>query len=209
VITLEYRDWHPLYMEILNDFKFSHKEDIESACLLGEVRGSDGLRPLKELKDKVVEIQGPLIEEPSEGIQIPAGSAISRALKKGAEPRLIVTDLDGDVQKQLETNLGGVPAILHAHGDNMDMIKEWAPRFLGHVVSTCQCEPLENVYNFGGFTDGDRAVFLADHFGAQEIILNGWDFEHPARDTGFIKKKKLRWAKRLIALVDTPISYIH
>ena len=32
------------------------------------------------------------------------------------------------------------------------------------------------VHNFGGFTDGDRCVFLANHFKAKKIILLGMDF---------------------------------
>ena len=36
--------------------------------------------------------------------------------------------------------------------------------------------PVKNVYNFGGFTDGDRSVFWAEEFGAKEIILIGMDF---------------------------------
>ena len=32
------------------------------------------------------------------------------------------------------------------------------------------------VNNFGGFTDGDRCVFLANHFKANKIILLGMDF---------------------------------
>lgn len=32
------------------------------------------------------------------------------------------------------------------------------------------------VYNFGGFTDGDRAVFLAEALGASLIVVAGMDF---------------------------------
>ncbi|MBU4342157.1 MAG: MAF flag10 domain containing protein, partial [Candidatus Altiarchaeota archaeon] len=32
------------------------------------------------------------------------------------------------------------------------------------------------VHNFRGFTDGDRAAFLADRFGAELIVLAGMDF---------------------------------
>ena len=35
--------------------------------------------------------------------------------------------------------------------------------------------PTNNVYNFGGFTDGDRSVFLAEELGASQIILVGMD----------------------------------
>ena len=35
---------------------------------------------------------------------------------------------------------------------------------------------MDIVYNFGGFTDGDRAVFLAEELGAKKIFLIGFDF---------------------------------
>ncbi|MFO8110051.1 MAG: 6-hydroxymethylpterin diphosphokinase MptE-like protein [Thermoplasmata archaeon] len=207
-MELDYHEWHPIYMKILRRFGFSHGEDIKSAHLLGELRGSDGLAPLKSLKGKRVEIQGPLIEKTYSDVCISAGSALSAALKKGASPDLMVTDLDGDTHKQLETNLEGVPAVIHAHGDNMDLVKRWAQEFTGHVVSTCQCRPIKGVYNFGGFTDGDRAVFIADHFGAGEILLNGWDFEPSVEKVGPVKQAKLRWAKRLVKLVDAPVTCV-
>ena len=91
--------------------------------------------------------------------------------------------------------------VIHAHGDNLDKIKAYAREFT-RVIPTCQCKPLGNLQNFGGFTDGDRAVFLAVHFKAREIVLYGMDFEGVgkysfSKDTS-IKRKKLKWGKRLI-----------
>ncbi|MEE9236285.1 MAG: hypothetical protein V3U52_00640, partial [Thermoplasmata archaeon] len=51
---------------------------------------------------------------------------------------------------------------------------------------------------------GDRAVFLADHFGASVIRLLGFDFERPNpkdRSTE-VKQRKLIWAKKLIRLLQ-------
>lgn len=205
---MDYREWHPLYMDIVRHFGYSVEEDKVSAHLLGELRGTDGLEPLERLRGARVEVQGPLMKGPREEIQIPAGSAISRALDVGGKPYMMVTDLDGETEKQLEANLNGVPAVIHAHGDNMDLVSEWSGRFKGHVISTCQCEPVRGVYNFGGFTDGDRAVFIADHFGAREIILNGWDLGTPVTDKNGVKGEKLRWAKTLLCLISTPLIYV-
>ena len=54
----------------------------------------------------------------------------------------------------------------------------------------------DRVHNFGGFTDGDRAAFTADHFGAAELRFVGWDFEDP--DVSPEKREKLQWAERLL-----------
>ena len=43
-------------------------------------------------------------------------------------------------------------------------------------MATTQSAPFGEVHNFGGFTDGDRCVFLADHFAATRIILCGFNF---------------------------------
>jgi hypothetical protein len=67
-----------------------------------------------------------------------------------------------------------------------------------------------NIYNFGGFTDGDRALFFAVELGAKIIILAGMDFggvvtkySRPDMDTvegeaDEIKILKLKYAKRLV-----------
>ena len=56
------------------------------------------------------------------------------------------------------------------------------------------------VDNFGGFTDGDRAAFLADELGAADLRFVGWDFDDPA--VGPEKARKLRWAERLLHLLE-------
>ena len=55
-----------------------------------------------------------------------------------------------------------------------------------------------------GFTDGDRAVFLADHFGAARIRLVGFDFETPnAKDRDLrLKQRKLDWAYILLGSLE-------
>lgn len=118
-------------------------------------------------------------------------------------PDIIVTDLDGNVEDQIKANEMGSIAVIHAHGDNIPAIRKYAPLFKGRVVLTTQSEPFDNVYNFGGFTDGDRAFLMAKHFGATKISLFGFDFENPREKEGKdieIKRKKLKWAKKLIEM---------
>jgi uncharacterized Rossmann fold enzyme len=75
----------------------------------------------------------------------------------------------------------------------LDKIKENA------VIPTCQCRPPEYLFNFGGFTDGDRCLFLADAFDAASVILIGFDFDDP--DVPPLKKEKLKCAEKLIEIV--------
>jgi uncharacterized Rossmann fold enzyme len=70
---------------------------------------------------------------------------------------------------------------------------------LKRFIATTQAKPFNRVYNFGGFSDGDRCVFVAREFGASKIKLAGFDFEDPGVNQ--IKKKKLKWAKKLLEIL--------
>jgi uncharacterized Rossmann fold enzyme len=68
--------------------------------------------------------------------------------------------------------------------------------------------PVEHVYNFGGFTDGDRCVFLAEEFGAKDIVLVGMLFDDRIGSYSKeivndvkVKKEKLQIAKRLLQIL--------
>jgi len=96
-------------------------------------------------------------------------------------------------------NSEGTVIVVHAHGDNVPLLCHWVPQFRGPVVGTTQGRPLPHVHNFGGFTDGDRAVFAAQSLGAASIALLGFDLDDTRVDP--IKRAKLAWARRLLELV--------
>ncbi|KAF5423700.1 MAG: hypothetical protein C5S45_00565, partial [Candidatus Methanocomedens sp.] len=83
----------------------------------------------------------------------------------GIVPHIIVTDLDGDVKAEIKASQAGAVMVVHGHGDNIPIIMSIVPK-LCNVVGSTQTVPLDNVHNFGGFTDGDRCVFLARELGA-------------------------------------------
>jgi hypothetical protein len=206
---MEFREWEPYYKAILKDFGFDQKKDEESARilskLLNESREKKVLKKIeRKINEKRVYIVGPVLSleefDLMKGTIIAADEATSMLRKKGIVPNIIVTDLDGEIGDQLWANENGAIIIIHAHGDNAREIKKFVPLF-DNVLGTTQSRPLENVYNFGGFTDGDRAFFLAEHFNAKEIILIGFDFDEPIQKEGKdleMKKKKLKWARYLI-----------
>lgn len=117
-------------------------------------------------------------------------------------PHVIVSDLDGVMDDIIKANERCAVVVVHAHGDNITKLRSYVPQ-LQKIVGTTQSRPLSNVFNFGGFTDGDRAIYLAKHLGAKEIGIIGFDFEDAT--VGEIKKKKLRWAKRLIAAINVKV----
>jgi len=208
---MKFNEWEPLYREIINDMGYDPDQDALSARILSEmlfeIKRSASLKTLFELiKDNDVLVCGNapclgedlLKIEPSEYCIIAADGATAVLMNAGIVPHIIVTDLDGDIEAQIEANSQGAVMVVHAHGDNIPAINSVVPQ-LGNIIGSTQAQPLENVFNFGGFTDGDRCVFLAKEFQASGIIMIGFDFNDP--DVTDIKKKKLKWAKKLISLV--------
>ncbi len=212
---MDFEEWEPFYDRIIQDFNYDKEKDRLAASVLSKkiTRREVDLSPLADLEGKEVAVTGPFIEglDPSRyDVIIPAGSAVEQLMNIDIRPDIMVTDLDGNIGIQIGLNKEGVPAVLHAHGDNMELIKKHLSDFTGPIIPTCQCEPPDSIYNFGGFTDGDRVAFIADHFGAEKIILAGWDFENPwKKQEGYgIKIHKLRWAERLIGLLETQVEQV-
>jgi len=138
---------------------------------------------------------------PLEGYIAVADSAASVLQEAGIVPDMIVTDLDGIVEDQVDLNDRGSVVFVHAHGDNQAAIKRHVPAFKGRLVGTCQCPPPPSVFNFGGFTDGDRAACICAALGASSIVLRGFDFGAPSEKRGKrkeVKLRKLAWARKIL-----------
>jgi len=209
---MEWADWRPIYLEILNDLGFDIRADVESAEKLSRLVASKWSPDYSTIVEKIgqrvsIAGAGASLEDDIGTLSaanriISAGSATARLMKMGIVPEVIVTDLDGDVRYELEAIEKGALAFIHAHGDNMSKIDQVVPRLTRPFVPTVQCKPFGNVYNFGGFTDGDRAVLIAEHFGSKHISTIGWDLEHPYPKEGSdpnMKSRKLRWAREILS----------
>jgi hypothetical protein len=204
---MDWKDWEPLYREIVDELGIDPAADMESAMLLRHICGhlQDCTAELDQLiRGKPVAVFGPSTDP--RGITdgstvISAGSPARLLMGKGPLPDVMVTDLDGDFDSQLEASDIGAITAVHAHGDNIEAVRELAPRFRGPVLCTTQTRPFPGIHNFGGFTDGDRAVFMALHFGASSIALRGFDLDNPVPKPGSDmtrKAAKLRIARRLL-----------
>jgi len=111
-------------------------------------------------------------------VLITADGATKALIEHGLNPDIVVTDLDGYIEYILEAGLKGSIIVIHGHGDNIDKINSLTPVLLSNNVKihgTTQVKPRWNVFNYGGFTDGDRAVYLALNFKPRRIILAGMD----------------------------------
>lgn len=209
---MDFEEWEPIYDRIADEFGFSRQADEEAARLLNDLLAKKDTYPLELLRRKLsggVTVCGnaPGLEEELSsanlsGTVIAADGATSALMHvAGRVPDIIVTDLDGDVADQLAASAQGAIVVIHAHGDNMDALRRYVPRFQGKIVGTTQSRPFGRLHNFGGFTDGDRAVLMARHLGAT-VRLIGFDFETPRPKEGRddeTKRRKLSWARRLIS----------
>lgn len=208
-MIMDMGSWEPLYARILSDFGFDRSGDEASARLLKMLMQNADLADDDDIAESITEhviVFGP--SSPSfDGIDgrtvIAAGSATGCVMDAGIVPDIVVTDLDGDVECQIDASSKGAVTFVHAHGDNADLIMEHAKRFRGPVVLTTQSHPDNVVRNYGGFTDGDRAVCMAFHMGAREVELRGFDFTRPVIKDGSdmaVKSRKLEWAERIISI---------
>jgi uncharacterized Rossmann fold enzyme len=217
---MEWERWKPFYLRIVREMGYSVEGDRKAAQILRTllIEGDEYLlrEELAAVVGKKVYVfgAGPSLERAlgefdfSDGTLIAADGATSALLENGLVPDIIVTDLDGRFPDLKIANDRGSFMAAHAHGDNIDKLTAYVPLF-SRILGTCQTEPLDIVYNFGGFTDGDRAAFLAEELGAREIVLVGFDFgetvgrwskpglkEHsPVWES---KRKKFRFAEELL-----------
>lgn len=211
---MDFAQWEPIYKEILRDFGWQREKDEEAALLLSSVlkgRSNDPAILINKIKGKDILVCGKAstLSQDLDKIEstkytiIAADGATSVLLQKGINPDIVVTDLDGNIPDEVEANRKGSLMVVHAHGDNMDKLD--VVKKLKNVIGTTQSAPLSNVYNFGGLSDGDRCVFLANEFGARSITLAGFDFGD--KNVGEIKKKKLKWARKLIKLIPGILNF--
>ena len=136
-------------------------------------------------------------------------------------PDLIVSDLDGLTYAQVQQFLEqGVFLLIHAHGDNLDKLHEFRGliQTFPTIVGTTQTPPRFPIINAGGFTDGDRGVYLCHHLTPPNVAfwLFGYEFgdnigadskpeyNQPRLMTP-IKKQKLEFCHDL--LVDLTATY--
>ncbi|HOB18047.1 MAG TPA: DUF115 domain-containing protein [Candidatus Methanoculleus thermohydrogenotrophicum] len=203
---MKFVDWEPHYIAILEYFGFEREADEAAARLLADLAGGrDDLGLLQSLiQDRAVTVCGnaPCLPEELdqvEGTVLAADAAAEVLADHGIRADAVFTDLDGATDVFIDLSRQGTVMVVHAHGDNLPLLRHWLPLLPGPLVATTQAVPLPHVYNFGGFTDGDRAVFAADDLGAASIRIIGFDLAD--RNVDPVKRGKLFWAGELLHLI--------
>jgi 2-amino-4-hydroxy-6-hydroxymethyldihydropteridine diphosphokinase len=206
--------WRKRYSEILVEFGYNEKDDLKSAKLLNSLlKRKFSLKKLEMMiKDHDVFVIGAgpslsdsitILKKYDSVIKIAADGAVKALIENNITPDILVSDLDGDEVSLKKIGKGKTIMVIHAHGDNIKklvMVKKFK-----NCIGTSETKSFEKIYNFGGFTDGDRCVFLARHFRAKKIILFGMDFGNKIGrfskekiPNKLLKIKKLRRGKKLL-----------
>ncbi|MFX0171019.1 MAG: 6-hydroxymethylpterin diphosphokinase MptE-like protein [Candidatus Hodarchaeota archaeon] len=197
---MDWLEWQKQYYKIVDKLGLNINADKESTKLLkiffGEYSPNKRTQILFKLKSVlrqpvIIAGAGPSLEKDffdlistdiiMKGSLIAVDGATKLFQQKRLIPTLVVTDLDGDLKAIEWAIKNGALTLIHAHGDNKDIILRFFNKN-GEILKeqtvwgTTQYNPNQILFNFGGFSDGDRAIFLALHFQCPLIGLVGFDF---------------------------------
>jgi len=189
---LRLEEWLGWYDQIVSELQLDRGRDAYSAQLLAEMicgretDPSDLASRLGECKATIVFGAGPSLHNDvnlcgelltrRDVAVVAADGACTPLLRKGRVPTAVVTDLDGPFHDLKTCSDAGSVMVVHAHGDNIEALRGLVPRLSGKTIGTTQTQPVGCLRNFGGFTDGDRAVLMCEELGSRKLIVAGMDF---------------------------------
>jgi uncharacterized Rossmann fold enzyme len=227
---MNWTEWQPFYLDIVKRLNLKPSEDSRATMVLDSLLQDtqpdlllDELKTIIENQIVVVCGAGPSLDKQlheinsfdwmEKAVFVAADGATSALKESGYKCHIIVTDLDGNLKDILsEAKQGAIP-IVHAHGDNIEKIKKVVPKF-ECIIGSTQVEPTGHVFLWGGFTDGDRACYIASHYNPKRILMVGMDFGNvvgrwskPGHASDYFaserKSIKLKIAKELIMHLKT------
>lgn len=181
----------PTYSVISRILRLNPLADVIAAAALGlaaipRTIGEEELRSVIRGRPAVIVGAGPSLDRWADRIAggwppfpssiVAADDAATALLERGIVPDVVVTDLDGDIGAiRRAARMGSIVVVL-AHGDNIATALR-ATRILPRLLPTGQVITLPNSRAYGGFTDGDRAAYIASAMGATKALLVGMDLD--------------------------------
>jgi uncharacterized Rossmann fold enzyme len=143
---MNFEEWEPHYLQILDYFGFSREDDEKAARVLAGLLTRDDLPRLSTLcRGAEITVCGnaPTLKHELASVRgtvFAADAASEVLLDHGIRPAAVFTDLDGATDRYLEMNREGTVMVVHAHGDNIPLLRHWVPRFPGPLVGLrCGC----------------------------------------------------------------------
>jgi len=231
---MNWKDWQPYYQEVMTLLGLDIQTDLDSASryleLVKQARPRGYENSLLRITNQKIERiwvfgAGPSLPtdfrifdlnyNKDRDLIIAADGATTFLLQKKVLPAVVFSDYDGDLKALHHSCHEGSLLVLHAHGDNFNIVQEQFYLFekesQGFLLPTIQTEPIFSyLFNFGGFTDGDRCIAASlDWFPKTKIGLIGFTFgsvqgrfskPYLTRDipASSFKFKKLQFAKYFI-----------
>ncbi|RLI56169.1 MAG: 6-hydroxymethyl-7,8-dihydropterin pyrophosphokinase [Candidatus Thorarchaeota archaeon] len=235
-MQMRWTDWKPFYDMIVEMLSLDPARDRESTRILTQLLEEINPSPLLTRLERIIRGRtvvvcgsGPSLHnhlktlendlDVSKMVFMAADGAITALQEENIGCAILVTDLDGPYESIIKGVDDGALTIVHGHGDNIPVIERVVPD-LGPVLGSTQVEPTKRAFLWGGFTDGDRACYVASHYAPKRIVLAGMDFgemvgrwSKPGHENHYDaserKKTKLRIAEKLIRslLQTTSIDY--
>jgi uncharacterized Rossmann fold enzyme len=171
------------------DQALARGDAIQNRKRLGFIRDA----PTREQKTCLIAVPGPSLEQHVDALErvlkqkskpmavIAVDGAARLFMKKEIFVDIVVTDLDGLTTEDVVTlhDKWHSTIVAHGHGNNLQAVKALLERATpdGRYVFTTQVEPTRHVCNLGGFTDGDRAVFVGLALGFTRLVLVAMDLD--------------------------------
>ena len=232
---MDWLSFEPHYKRVASDLELNIAKDYEITEKFISLLKHDNSHGFNSILEKILHIEkskgwifgaGPSLENdfeifsknymPETDLIVGVDGSSLFLREQGYLPDIIFSDLDGSLDALLDCTSQGSILILHAHGDNFNIVKKFYPEIVKYdFLPTVQTKPFEPfVYNFGGFTDGDRAIsgFL-EWFPSITVLLLGFTFgkiqgkySKPTKlkshtEAAEFKLKKLKFAKEFIQIL--------
>ena len=146
---MDINEWEVWYAEILETLGFSREGDEKTADLLDEILDKKGCLTIDEFFDEIMDKKctekfivfgaGPSLKKHinfvkenydlNDYLLVSADGATTAMLEEDLVPDIVATDLDGKMSDLLTANSLGSYFVIHAHGNNEELIDTWTTSF--------------------------------------------------------------------------------
>ncbi|WP_291998857.1 6-hydroxymethylpterin diphosphokinase MptE-like protein [Caldivirga sp.] len=193
---LEFKLSRAVYIRAMSGLGLNFSNDAKAAELAGDYCSSDPDQLWSLNWETVTIYMPPYTGNPNpRGLIIAVeGFTLRKLLGDGVVPDIVVTDFDYEPDNVMGFN--GI-VIGHAHGDNLDAYIKYA-KHVSRLIPSVQVWPSNCSILIPGFTDGDRAVYLATYMGSRQIIVRGFNPDAQIKRSDEVKKTKLKLAEYFI-----------
>jgi uncharacterized Rossmann fold enzyme len=232
-MNIEYSKAAIWYEKICKIFGFDVEKDLIARDLLFSYKKGQNIHPIIEDIKRLIKTRfllffgaGPnlfahlsqignkIARRPKEYFIVAADGSASGLKLFNIKPNIIMTDLDGLNLSELRQFINqDVICFVHGHGDNIQALQKFSHliKESNNIIGTTQNQSRYPIINPGGFTDGDRGLYLLHHISPldKSFWLFGYEFKdrigayskkefpHSVKMTE-MKKKKMEIAQQLI-----------